>query len=115
VTAADATPKGKVGDPFSSPWRRRLPLLGAGPRVRSQPASTSTLIGARTIDQFRSNLASQENTLAPEQLAALEESRRHRRSTSQPPTTPGSGRCGYKECVCTVDFGGYSAPMTLKF
>jgi sorbitol/mannitol transport system permease protein len=29
VTAADATRKGKVGDPFSSPWRRRLPLLPA--------------------------------------------------------------------------------------
>jgi aryl-alcohol dehydrogenase-like predicted oxidoreductase len=41
--------------------------------VRSQPAITSTLIGARTIDQFRSNLASLEITLAPEQLAALAE------------------------------------------
>jgi aryl-alcohol dehydrogenase-like predicted oxidoreductase len=40
--------------------------------VRSQPAITSTLIGARTIDQFRSNLASLEITLSPEQLAALE-------------------------------------------
>jgi sorbitol/mannitol transport system permease protein len=29
VTAADTTPKGKQGDPFSSPWRRRLPLLPA--------------------------------------------------------------------------------------
>jgi sorbitol/mannitol transport system permease protein len=29
VTAADTTRKGKVGDPFSSPWRRRLPLLPA--------------------------------------------------------------------------------------
>jgi sorbitol/mannitol transport system permease protein len=29
MTAADATPKGKQGDPFSSPWRRRLPLLPA--------------------------------------------------------------------------------------
>jgi sorbitol/mannitol transport system permease protein len=29
VTAADATRKGKVGDPFSTPWRRRLPLLPA--------------------------------------------------------------------------------------
>jgi sorbitol/mannitol transport system permease protein len=27
--AADATRKGKLGDPFSSPWRRRLPLLPA--------------------------------------------------------------------------------------
>jgi sorbitol/mannitol transport system permease protein len=29
VTAVDARRKGKVGDPFSSPWRRRLPLLPA--------------------------------------------------------------------------------------
>ena len=29
MTAADTTRKGKVGDPFSSPWRRRLPLLPA--------------------------------------------------------------------------------------
>ena len=29
MSAADATLKGKVGDPFSSPWRRRLPLLPA--------------------------------------------------------------------------------------
>jgi aryl-alcohol dehydrogenase-like predicted oxidoreductase len=41
--------------------------------VRSKPAISSTLIGARTIDQFRSNLASLEITLSPEQLAALEE------------------------------------------
>jgi aryl-alcohol dehydrogenase-like predicted oxidoreductase len=41
--------------------------------VRSRPAVSSTLIGARTIDQLRSNLASLEITLAPEQLAALNE------------------------------------------
>jgi sorbitol/mannitol transport system permease protein len=29
MTAADTTPKGKHGDPFSTPWRRRLPLLPA--------------------------------------------------------------------------------------
>jgi sorbitol/mannitol transport system permease protein len=29
MTAVDATRKGKTGDPFSSPWRRRLPLLPA--------------------------------------------------------------------------------------
>ena len=39
--------------------------------VRSRPAVTSTLIGARTIEQLRSNLASLEITLAPEQLAVL--------------------------------------------
>ena len=41
--------------------------------VRSRPAVTSTLIGARTIEQLRSNLASLETTLTPEQLAALNE------------------------------------------
>jgi aryl-alcohol dehydrogenase-like predicted oxidoreductase len=40
--------------------------------VRSRPAITSTLIGARTLEQLRSNLASLQVTLAPEQLAALE-------------------------------------------
>jgi sorbitol/mannitol transport system permease protein len=29
VSTADATLKGRAGDPFSSPWRRRLPLLPA--------------------------------------------------------------------------------------
>jgi aryl-alcohol dehydrogenase-like predicted oxidoreductase len=41
--------------------------------VRGRPAITSTLIGARTLEQLRSNLASLEVTLAPHQLAALEE------------------------------------------
>ena len=41
--------------------------------MRSRPAVTSTLIGARTIEQLHSNLASPEITLAPEQLAALNE------------------------------------------
>jgi aryl-alcohol dehydrogenase-like predicted oxidoreductase len=41
--------------------------------VRSRPAITSTLIGARTIEQLRSNLSSLDVLLAPEQLAALEE------------------------------------------
>jgi aryl-alcohol dehydrogenase-like predicted oxidoreductase len=41
--------------------------------VRSRPAVTSTLIGARTIDQLRPNLASLEITLTPQQLAALDE------------------------------------------
>ncbi len=41
--------------------------------VRSRPAVTSTLIGARTSEQLRSNLASLEITLTPEQLAALNE------------------------------------------
>jgi hypothetical protein len=41
--------------------------------VGGRPAVTSTLIGARTLDQLRSNLASLEVTFAPEQLAALED------------------------------------------
>jgi aryl-alcohol dehydrogenase-like predicted oxidoreductase len=41
--------------------------------VRSRPAVTSTLIGARTPEQMRANLASLEITLTPEQLAALDE------------------------------------------
>jgi aryl-alcohol dehydrogenase-like predicted oxidoreductase len=41
--------------------------------VRSRPAVTSTLIGARTIEQLRSNLASLEITLTPQQIAALDE------------------------------------------
>jgi aryl-alcohol dehydrogenase-like predicted oxidoreductase len=42
--------------------------------VRSRAAVTSTLIGVRTIEQLRSNLASLEITLEPDQLAALEAS-----------------------------------------
>ena len=41
--------------------------------VRGRPTITSTLVGARTLEQLRSNLASLEVTLAPEQLASLEE------------------------------------------
>ncbi|MEA2197621.1 MAG: hypothetical protein QOJ25_1672 [Solirubrobacteraceae bacterium] len=53
--------------------------LGAGSAqvalawVRSRSAVTSTLVGARTIEQLRTNLASLDVTLAPEQLAALDE------------------------------------------
>jgi aryl-alcohol dehydrogenase-like predicted oxidoreductase len=42
--------------------------------VRSRPAITSTLIGARTIEQLQSNLASLEVTLASEHLASLDKS-----------------------------------------
>ena len=41
--------------------------------VRGRPAITSTLIGARTLEQLRSNLASLDVTLSPDQLATLEE------------------------------------------
>jgi aryl-alcohol dehydrogenase-like predicted oxidoreductase len=41
--------------------------------VRSRPAVTSTLIGARTIEQLRSNLASLDITLTPDHLATLDE------------------------------------------
>ncbi|MCU1287598.1 MAG: aldo/keto reductase, partial [Acidobacteriales bacterium] len=40
--------------------------------VRSRHAVASTIIGARTIEQLRANLASLEVTLTPEQLAALD-------------------------------------------
>ncbi|MCW2650591.1 MAG: hypothetical protein QOE41_3197 [Mycobacterium sp.] len=42
--------------------------------VRSRPAVTSTLIGARTIEQLRANLASLDVTLTSEELAALDQS-----------------------------------------
>jgi aryl-alcohol dehydrogenase-like predicted oxidoreductase len=42
--------------------------------VRTRVAITSALIGARTVEQLQSNLASLEITLAPEQLAVLDES-----------------------------------------
>jgi hypothetical protein len=38
------------------------------------PAVTSTLVGARTLEQLRGNPSSLEITLTPEQLAALDES-----------------------------------------
>jgi aryl-alcohol dehydrogenase-like predicted oxidoreductase len=41
--------------------------------VRSRPTVTSTLIGARTLEQLRANLDSLEITLTPEQLATLDE------------------------------------------
>jgi aryl-alcohol dehydrogenase-like predicted oxidoreductase len=40
--------------------------------VRSRPAVTSTLVGARTVEQLQANLASLEITLTPQQLAALD-------------------------------------------
>lgn len=39
--------------------------------VRQQPGITSTLVGARRLDQFRANLASLELNLTAEQIAAL--------------------------------------------
>jgi aryl-alcohol dehydrogenase-like predicted oxidoreductase len=42
--------------------------------VRSRPAVSSTLIGARTVDQLHGNLASLEVTLTAEQLTNLDES-----------------------------------------
>jgi aryl-alcohol dehydrogenase-like predicted oxidoreductase len=41
--------------------------------VRSRPAVVSTLVGARTVEQLRANLASLDTDLAPEHLAALDE------------------------------------------
>lgn len=41
--------------------------------VRGRPGIGSTLIGARTLEQLRANVSSLDVTLAPEQLAALDE------------------------------------------
>jgi hypothetical protein len=59
--------------------RATRPELGVGSAqvalawLRSRPAISSTLIGARTIEQLRSKLASLEITLSADRLAALEE------------------------------------------
>jgi aryl-alcohol dehydrogenase-like predicted oxidoreductase len=84
-TPADSRRAGLVDGPTDRDWdiieavARVAAELGVGSAqvalawVRSRPAVTSTLIGVRTIEQLRSNLASLEITLGPEQLAALEE------------------------------------------
>jgi aryl-alcohol dehydrogenase-like predicted oxidoreductase len=71
--------------------------------VRSRPAVTSTLIGARTIEQLRGNLASLEITLTPEQLAVLDE-----------PSTPS---LDFPHAITTalgpiMDFGGATVDGT---
>jgi aryl-alcohol dehydrogenase-like predicted oxidoreductase len=77
--------RSRLGEPGERDWdvidavARVAVELGVGSAevalawVRSHPAVNSTLIGARTIEQLRSNLASLEITLAPEQVAALNE------------------------------------------
>jgi aryl-alcohol dehydrogenase-like predicted oxidoreductase len=84
-TPADSHRAGLIDGPTERDWdvietvARVAAELGVGSAqvalawVRSRPAIASTLIGARTIKQLRSNLDSLEVTLAPEQLAALEE------------------------------------------
>src|SRR6202035_5579500 len=84
-TPADSQRTRLVGGPTESDWVMIEAVAGVAAElgvgsaevalawVRSRPAVTSTLIGARTIEQLRSNLASLEITLAPEQLAALNE------------------------------------------
>jgi aryl-alcohol dehydrogenase-like predicted oxidoreductase len=84
-TPADSRRAGLIEGPTDHDWdvieavARVAAELGVGSAevalawVRSRPAVTSTLIGARTIEQLRSNLASLEVAFAPEQLAALEE------------------------------------------
>jgi aryl-alcohol dehydrogenase-like predicted oxidoreductase len=85
-TPADSRRAGRYGEPTERDWvvidavARVAAELGVGSAevalawVRSQPAVTSTLIGARTIDQLRANVASLGITLTPEQLAALDQS-----------------------------------------
>src|SRR6202022_4590395 len=84
-TPADSRRTRLIEGPTESDWTvieavaRVAAELGVGSAevalawVRSRLAVTSTLIGARTIEQLRANLASLEITLAPEQLAALDE------------------------------------------
>jgi aryl-alcohol dehydrogenase-like predicted oxidoreductase len=81
---ADSRRAGLIDGPTERDWNvieavaRVATELGVGSAevalawVRGRPAVTSTLIGARTIEQLRSNLASLEVTLTPEQLAALQ-------------------------------------------
>jgi aryl-alcohol dehydrogenase-like predicted oxidoreductase len=83
--APEDSRRGRYAEPTERDWdvidavARVAAELGVGSAevalawVRSRPAVTSTLIGARTIEQLRSNLASLEITLAPDQLAALNE------------------------------------------
>jgi aryl-alcohol dehydrogenase-like predicted oxidoreductase len=82
---ADSTRAAHMGGPAERDWgvidavARVAAEIGVGSAqvalawVRSRPAVTSTLIGARTADQLRANLASLEVTLTPEQLATLDE------------------------------------------
>ncbi len=84
-TPADSRRADLIEGPTEHDWEvieavaRVAAALGVGSAevaiawVHSRPAVTSTLIGSRTIEQLRSNLASLEITLAPEQLAALNE------------------------------------------
>jgi aryl-alcohol dehydrogenase-like predicted oxidoreductase len=81
----DSPRAGRMGAPTSRDWNvietvaRVAAEMGVGSAevalawVRGRPAVTSTLIGARTVEHLRANLASLEITLAPEQLAALNE------------------------------------------
>jgi aryl-alcohol dehydrogenase-like predicted oxidoreductase len=83
--AADSLRAGRLGRPTERDWAvidavaRVAAEIGVSSAevalawVRGRPAITSTLIGARTPQQLRANLASLELTLAPEQLAALDE------------------------------------------
>ena len=84
-TPADSARAGLGAGPTSRDWdvidavARVAAELGVGSAevalawVRSRPAVTSTLIGARTPQQLRTNLASLELTLSPSHLAALDE------------------------------------------
>jgi aryl-alcohol dehydrogenase-like predicted oxidoreductase len=77
--------RSRLSEPSGQDWdvidavARVAAELGAGSAevalawVRSRSAVSSTLIGARTIEQLQSNLASLEITLAPEHLAVLDE------------------------------------------
>jgi aryl-alcohol dehydrogenase-like predicted oxidoreductase len=82
---ADSPRAAMTGEPTDADW----PIIDAVARVaaeigassaevalawvRSRPAVSSTLIGSRTVEQLRANLASLAITLTPDQLAALDE------------------------------------------
>jgi aryl-alcohol dehydrogenase-like predicted oxidoreductase len=81
---ADSPRAVRMGEPTDDDWpiieavARVAAELGASSAevalawVRSRPAVSSTLIGARTVEQLRANLDSLAITLTPGQLAALD-------------------------------------------
>ena len=72
------------------------------PWIRDRPGVSSTLIGARTLDQLRSNLASLDVTLSAEQRATLDE--------VSAPTLPFPAR--FEAISAAVAFGGMTVDGT---
>jgi len=93
----DVIERSPASRPSSASARRRVALAW----VRSRPAVTSTLIGARTIKQLQSNLASLETTLTTERLAALNE-----------PSTPSLNFPAAVSAELTPTFASAARPST---